>query len=64
LGTFEKSYEVDGKKFELYRQESEGEHVFQLVDGDSAPVGQPFAEVPSDAAIAEFVTATDVPEAA
>ena len=64
MGTFEKSYTVDSEQFELYRSDEDGPS-FQLVDGQSLPVGEPFAEVPSDETVAELVRAArEVGEAA
>ena len=65
MGTFEKSYTVDGEQFELYAQTEDGERSFQLVDTQSLPVGEPFGEVPSEEAVAELVRASrEVGEAA
>lgn len=64
MGTFEKSYSVAGEQFELYRSAEDGSS-FQLVDGQSLPVGEPFDEVPSEETVAGLVRASrEVGEAA
>jgi hypothetical protein len=57
VGTFEKSYEVDGEQFELYAQ-SEEPQTFQLVDNDSLPIGEPFTAIPDDESVVALVRAS------
>jgi hypothetical protein len=56
MGTFEKAFVVDGEPFELYA--SDGDESFQLVDGESLPVGAPFADVPDWETVAALVRAS------
>jgi hypothetical protein len=63
MGTFEKVYEVDGQSYELYVQEIDGERSYQLVNKASEPIGEPFADIPSDEAVAALV-ATPLSDAA
>lgn len=51
MGTFEKTYLVDGERFELYAS-TDGEARFQLVDGDNLPIGEPFDAMPDEDTVA------------
>jgi len=65
MGTFEKSYEVDGERFELYAQASDGETAYQLVDEENLAIGGPFADIPDDATVTGVVRAVKtLPDAA
>lgn len=57
MGTFERSYEVDGERFELYLEGSAGSRRYQLVDEENLPVGGAFSAVPDDALVARVVRA-------
>jgi len=57
MGTFERGYEVDGERFELYAQADDGEASFQLVDGDNLAIGEPFAVPPDDETVVDLVRA-------
>jgi hypothetical protein len=58
VGTYVKSFVVDGEAFELYAQIGDGDKSYQLVDGDSLAVGEPFDHVPQDAIVADLVRAS------
>lgn len=60
MGTFEKTFEVDGERFELYAQGDD----YQLYDEESLPVGGPFDYLPDAATVAALVRATREGEAA
>lgn len=57
MGTFEKTYEVDGERFELYVQEGEDERRYQLVDSENLPVGGPFSAIPDEQTVVRLVRA-------
>jgi hypothetical protein len=57
MGTFEKTYEVDGERFELYAQEREDEQCYQLVDSENLPVGGPFTGIPDEQTVVRLVRA-------
>lgn len=48
MGTFERSFEVDGERFELYVQKRAGATIYQLVDGENLPIGRPFRRPPNE----------------
>jgi hypothetical protein len=58
MGTFEKAYIIDGESFELYASDEGGSRSFQVVDGESLPVGAAFAEVPDWETVAALVRAS------
>ena len=65
MGTFERTYEVDGERFELYRQGDDSAKTYQLVDDENLPVGERFDEVPSEDVVAALVRAgNDIAESA
>lgn len=57
MGMFEKAYEVDGERFELYVQSGEGGQRFQLVDEEGFPLGDPFEHVPDQEVVVALVRA-------
>lgn len=58
MGTFEKAYIIDGESFELYASDEGRNCSFQLVDGESLPVGAALAEVPDWETVAALVRAS------
>lgn len=57
MGTFIRSYSVDGEEFELYG-EAGGRGGFQLVDREGLPVGLRFATIPDDKTVEAVVRAS------
>jgi hypothetical protein len=57
MGTFEKVYEVDGERFELYAQLSGSETSYQLVDEDNLTIGASFGYVPDEETVTGVVRA-------
>jgi hypothetical protein len=61
MGTFERSYFVDGQELELYAQlDGEALTGYQLVTSDGASIGDPFAGVPDEETVAALVRQTAV----
>jgi hypothetical protein len=58
VGTYVKSFVVDGEEFELYAQIDDEGKSYLVVDGDSLPIGEPFDEVPRDVVVAALVRAS------
>lgn len=59
MGSYEKSFSVDGVEYELYRQLDD---VFQLVDQSGRAVAD-FADVPDQQAVADAVRDWELPQA-
>lgn len=59
MGSYEKSFIVDGVEYELYRQLDD---VFQLVDQTGRAVAD-FADVPDQQAVADAVRDWELPQA-
>jgi hypothetical protein len=58
VGTFRKAYTVDGERFELYAEGDDAGVCYQLVDGESLPIGAPFDAIPSRATITVLIRAS------
>ena len=59
MGTFEKSYEIEGERSELYGQEDEGGRRYQLVDSESLPIGPLFIDITDERTVVDLVRAVD-----
>jgi hypothetical protein len=57
MGTFERSFEVDGERFELYAQTQDAETTYQLVDEANLPIGQAFVHPPEEDVVIGLVRA-------
>jgi hypothetical protein len=57
VGTFERSYEVDGAELELYAQVDGDETIYELVDKRDGQTLGSFAEMPDDDTVATLVRA-------
>lgn len=57
MGTFEKSFIVDGQEYELYATSDEESTGYQLVDHAGQPVGEPLSELPDEEAVLALVAA-------
>jgi hypothetical protein len=55
VGTFEKSFVVDGEQYEVYSYSEDGTRTFQLVTEVGLPIGQPLSELPEDETVAALV---------
>jgi hypothetical protein len=54
MGTFEKAYEVDGERLELYCVDGEA---YQLVDEENLLIGRPFSGIPDEEVVVGLVRA-------
>lgn len=57
MGTFERSFEVDGERFELYAQSHDGELRYELVDEKNRRIGDVFRQPPDENVVADLVRA-------
>ena len=64
VGTYEKTFVVDGVEYELYAQSDGDERVYQLVDTHGRVVADELPDVPDEETVAALVRANASPEAA
>ena len=55
MGTYEKTYVVDGVDYELYAASVDGEQTFQLVDRAGQVVADALGDVPDEETVAALV---------
>lgn len=63
VGTYEKTFIVDGVDYELYAQADGGETVYQLVDRNGRVIADELSEIPDEQTAAALVRADALPEA-
>lgn len=55
MGSYQRSFIVDGVEYELFAQVEGDETVFQLVDPSGREIGEPLTNVPTHAEAAALV---------
>lgn len=64
MGTFERTFTVDGASYDLFRQSDDEETSFELVDARGQRVGAPLDAEPDQAAVERLVRTALRPDAA